>query len=58
MLGLGYQGSNNADISCSLEGREIFVFFLRVARGFCCCSVGQWVPLACFVKYVVGDVEL
>lgn len=34
MLGLGYQGSINADISCSLEGREIFVFFFKSRERF------------------------
>lgn len=34
MLGLGYQGSMNAGISCGLKGLWNFCFFLRVARGF------------------------
>ena len=34
MLGLGYQGSMDAGISCGLEGWWNFCFFLTAARGF------------------------
>lgn len=51
MLGLGYQVSVNADISCSFDGWSDFSF-PESRETFVAVRLGQWVLLF----WVVGDV--